>query len=400
MGALLSLDTLNGGTGIIKEKNGEPNITKQVKEGDNWQKYNNASVGDTVEFKTTITVTDGDPKNYVMHDSMSAGLTYKNVTGVKINNNNIHDTATSDGTPYYTLNTTNLSEHDTAPNNFTCDFEIQFYNLQPNDVITVEYTATLNGGAVVGSDGNPNIVYLEYDNKTYEEWKDKNDDTKTYTWEFDVFKYTEQVIASSVNEIPLAGAEFVLTTAETAPTKADGATDYSYADSNTGKVIYFVANAVGDTKDGETITTMCYKVAETAATTGAVTSITTTECGKINLEGLDAGTYYLHEVKAPTGYNQLEKPIKVVIVSTEDSVTKNVSGAVTYYQYNEDGTDWNTTGQQIDVNHPEVKVINNTGSELPETGGIGTTIFYAVGGIMMVIAVVLLVTKKKMSNKK
>lgn len=393
LGALLSLDTLNDGKGTIKEKNGEPIIEKKVKEGDNWQDYNDASVGDDVKFKTTITVVDGNPENYVMHDSMSEGLTYKSVDSVKIGEKDISTNVTADGTAYYTLETNNLTEHGTGSSKFTCDFEIQFFNLKPNDVITVEYTATLNANAAVGSDGNPNDVYLEYDNKEFSEWK--YDDTKTYTWEFDVYKYTESGTAPSTTEIPLAGAEFVLTTSETAPTKADNEKDYSYADANTGKVVKFVANSTGDTTvDGKT--TKCYKVADTTADAAScATSITTTDSGKINLEGLDAGTYYLHEVKAPTGYNQIPAPIKVEI-SSEKQADETIKAIVKYSMKENDN--WGTA-QNIDDTHPNVKVLNNTGSELPETGGIGTTIFYVVGGIMMVVAIVLLVTKKKMSKK-
>lgn len=391
LGALLSLDTLNDGKGTIKEKNGEPIIEKKVKEGDNWQDYNDASVGDDVKFKTTITVVDGNPENYVMHDSMSEGLTYKSVDSVKIGEKDISTNVTADGTAYYTLETNNLTEHGTDSSKFTCDFEIQFFNLKPNDVITVEYTATLNANAVVGSDGNPNDVYLEYDNKEFSKWK--RDDTKTYTWEFDVYKYTESGTAPNTTEIPLAGAEFVLTTSETAPTKQEGATDYSYT-GGTDKVIKFVANTAGDTKVGDDVTTVCYKVATDSASS-ATASITTTECGKINLEGLDAGTYYLHEVKAPTGYNQIPAPIKVEI-SSEKQADETIKAIVKYSMKENDN--WGTA-QNIDDTHPNVKVLNNTGSALPETGGIGTTIFYVVGGIMMVVAIVLLVTKKKMSKK-
>ena len=93
--------------------------------------------------------------------------------------------------------------------------------------------------------------------------------------------------------------------------------------------------------------------------------------GKATFEGLKAGTYYLEEVAAPTGYNLLADPIKVVISATGVSAYAN----------------------------QEAAVANNTGVELPSTGGMGTTIFYTVGGILMAGAAILLITKKKMANE-
>ena len=108
---------------------------------------------------------------------------------------------------------------------------------------------------------------------------------------------------------------------------------------------------------------------------GAVTEITTDTTGKFTIKGLDSDTYYLTEITQPAGYNKLADPIKVVI---------DGKGNVTY---NDDYTG-------------TIKVENKTGAELPSTGGVGTTVFYVVGGLMVLLAVVLLVTKKKMSAHK
>jgi LPXTG-motif cell wall-anchored protein len=112
---------------------------------------------------------------------------------------------------------------------------------------------------------------------------------------------------------------------------------------------------------------------------------------------LDAGTYFLQETKAPTGYNPLTEDIEVKITAAynDDGKLNTGEGSGITVTAVTDASDSNTTiGYQITS-----KVGNSSGSELPETGGIGTTIFYVVGGIMMVVAIVLLVTKKKMSKK-
>ena len=99
--------------------------------------------------------------------------------------------------------------------------------------------------------------------------------------------------------------------------------------------------------------------------------------GKFTISGLDSGTYYLEEIEAPAGYNVLKEPVVVTI---------NNEGKVNVSEENPHGID-------------EVKVLNQTGAELPSTGGAGTTVFYAVGSALVLAAVVLLVTRKRMSAK-
>ena len=333
LGALCSLDTTMPNV-IIKEKNSESTVEKQVQEdstGD-YGDHNDADIGQTVNFRTTINVVDGDPKNYVLHDTMSAGLTF-DPASVAVT---IGERTLAKNTDY-TLVTNDLTDG--------CTFEVQFKDgvLKPNDVVEVAYSAEVNEYAVIGGTGNDNKTQLKYGEDKKTEW----DETHTYVWQFDVFKYA----VKDKEEIPLAGARFVLY--KTVDKKN------LYAQAADGKI-------TGWTDDKE-----------------KATVFETPDDGKFVIAGLDADTYYLEETKAPDGYNRLKDPVKVVITAT-------IAGdktSTTTITYNETATG-------------TVKIENQTGVELPSTGGIGTTVFSVIGGLLMGVAVVLLVTRKKMSTSK
>lgn len=357
LGALCSLTTTNP-TATVNEKNAAPSLEKEVKEGDDWYKNNDATIGDTVEFKATITV-QGTAKDYVMHDKMDDGLTYKEVSKVTLNGNDV----TAEGN--YTV---------TAPGTDGCTFDVIFTEafcngLKSGDVIVVYYSATLNANAVVEAPENNN-AYLSYKDESSSTGSSKTEEsnTKTYTWEIPVFKYYTTEIAGGVattKETPLAGAEFSLY-------KDEACTD---------------ANIVKFTKTSDNV--YQYKA------DGDVTEITTDDTGKFKLQGLDAGTYYLKEVTAPAGFNKLDTVLKVVI-SHNDLTTGTDNDDLTYKIQTgvKNGDDYTMT----DVTG-EIKVENKTGAVLPTTGGIGTTMFYVIGSVLVVAAVVLLVTKKRMSAR-
>lgn len=332
LGTLCSLDTTNPIV-TIQEKNEAPTIEKEVQEdSDNsWGETNDADINQTVNFQATITVQEG-AENYILHDTMSTGLTYTDVTSVKIG-----DAAVAENN--YKV---------TAPGTCGCTFEVAFDNdyiatLDAGTKIVVAYSATLNENAVVGLEGNPNTVKLQYGDEAQPSYTPE-DKTITYTWDMNVVKYT----TNKDDEVKLEGATFKLSTDEAGE-----------------NVLKFHAL-------GNNLYEVC---ADAECTKEHVTEITTDSTGTFKIEGIDAGTYYLTETAAPAGYNKLAGPTTVTI-----------TGAVK----GEDDTLSYTT--------VETKVLNNTGTKLPETGGMGTTLFYIFGCILVLAAVVLLITRKRMSS--
>lgn len=334
MGALCGLTTTNPHA-AINAKNGEPSIDKQVKEDstENWGNNNTAEIGQEVEFRVTINVHQG-AENYVLHDKMSAGLTFKEVTKIEhvIPGVETH-TATADK---YTVTVPGTScAHG-------CTFEVAFTqvfcdSLETNDKVIIYYTATINENAIVGSDPNTNKAILEFgedhDHTTSE------DVTETRTYAFDLVKTDSQ------NKL-IDGAEFKIYDAATGGNevkvvKIDDLTYRRALPSETG-----VSIAVKD--------------------------------GKVRVIGFDNGTYYLEETKTPSGYNQLAERQKFIISDG------NLDAAFV------DGIFSTGSG---------VHVVNKNGTMLPETGGIGTTLFYVVGGILVAGSIVFLVTKKRMGTR-
>ena len=338
--AICSIDTTAKEV-TIKEKNGVPTVTKEVEYASgSWGEGNDGNVGDTVNFQTTIYVTDGNPTNYVLHDKMSNGLTFQTGTiSVKKNDKPFTD---------YTKETP-IDD---------CTFEIKFKDgtLQTNDKVVVTYSATINRNAVVGTAGNDNDTWLVYG----DEGKITRSKTKTYTWKFNILKYFTD---SNDDKKYLANVEFVLYRKN-----ADDPAEYATFDSNN-------------------------KLTGWTATEGDATKLKTNATSNVAVEGLDKGTYFLKETATPVGFNGLTSDVEVQI----DSSCNTLSGAtytVKYKMANANDEDFTDTDDE-----KVVPIENNRGTTLPGTGGIGTTIFYVVGGGLMVAAAVLLITKKRMENR-
>ena len=337
LGSLCSLDTTAPSV-TIKEKNSDTTIEKKIViNGDEKVDSNSAGIGDTVNFSITITVKDGAPKDYVLHDKLS-GLTFDpDSLEVKVGTTKL--TANTD----YTLET-NPTDGDS--------FDVKFKDgkLKTNDVVVVTYSATVAADATIAGAGNKNTANLEYNGK-----HSTKEETTTYVWKLNVHKYT---LDSTNKEVALSGAKFVLY-------RKDGTDKKYYAKLAGGKIDGWVTNQ------------------------SDATTLETTGTGDISIEGLNVGTYYLEETEAPAGYNKLTGPIEVEITAT----TSATSGSETVQYKNSSETSYTPATDAT------VKVLNSAGTQLPSTGGIGTTLFYVIGGVLMAVAAVLLVTKKRMNNK-
>lgn len=339
LGSLCSLNTTAPSV-TIKEKNSDTTIEKKIVitgiTGDEKVDSNSAGIGDTVNFSITITVKDGNPEDYVLHDKLS-GLTFDS-DSLKVKIGTTPLTPNTD----YTL-VTNPTDGDS--------FDVKFTNgkLKPNDVVVVTYSATVAANATIAGAGNTNKAKLAYSGKHSTE-----EETTTYVWKLNVHKYT---LNSTNDEVALSGAKFVLY-------RMDGGTK-EYAKLTNNKIDGWVTDK------------------------GDATTLETSGTGDILIEGLNVGTYYLEETEAPAGYNKLTGPIEVEITATTSATS--VSETVQYKNSSETS--------YTPATDATVKVLNSAGTQLPSTGGIGTTLFYVIGGVLMAVAAVLLVTKKRMNNK-
>lgn len=351
-GAICSIGT-TATNAVIEEKNSKPTIEKEVYEGNKSGYSNDAGIGDTVNFYTNIYVTDGKPTNYVLHDTMTSGLNF-DPQSVKVF---LHrDRAGSENT-FSNFLTANTDYELVTSTNDNCTFEIKFHKpLMPYDSIQVTYSATVTADAVIGTKGNDNDTVLKYGVNGETE----HSSTKTYVWEMSVHKFAN--LGGEDTNHALKDAEFQLYKGE------DDAKQYAkFIETSTGSSIYKLVSWTNNATDA--------------------TKVTTPTSGNIQFVGLDAGTYYLEETKAPVGYNKLTDPITVVIDrgTLPTKAGESVSYTVKY-------------GETTAADHI-VRVENKAGAVLPSTGGMGTTLFYVVGGGLMVAAIVLLVTKKRMENK-
>lgn len=346
------------GLTTISPKVGTTTSDKKVKDTNDsaansttdWQDSADYDIGDAVPFKLSATIAQ-DYANYThgykltFHDKEGAGLSF-NKNSVKVY---VGKTLITTG---YEVVTEGLTDG--------CTFEVHFANLkniasvEAGSVISVEYTSTLNNQAVIGSAGNKNTSHVTYtnnpnDEQTAENGKTPDDAVIVFTYKTIVNKVTKNpnydpTVEGSKEYIPLKGAGFTL---------------YKKNASGTYK-------AVGSELKGEDMTTFTWS-------------------------GLDDGDYKLVETTTPSCYNTIPD-IEFTITATHDVSSDNptlisLSGGDKF------------TGE-ITTGVVSANIENQSGAQLPSTGGIGTTIFYVLGSVLVIGAVVLLVTKKRMSTKR
>ena len=334
VGALCELNTTKPNMEIT-DKNERPTIEKKVQEDsdESWGDVNDADIGQIVNFRSTVSAKPGARK-YVVHDKMDSQLEFVSVTSITAGSATLTVGAEKD----YTVETTGLTDD--------CTFHIVFTESYLDSItadtnIVINYTAKLTSDAVAGT-GYDNDTWLDYGDSQHTE----HDTTTTYTWKLPIYKYHKD----GETQKALPGAEFILY-------KGSEESNRDYAQVTDGKLTGWTQTKTEATK------------------------LVSGDDGMIAVEGLDADTYYLEETKAPGGYNKLAGPVKV-----------EISHAVT-----DAGAHMTHTLKQDATNVEEVEIENQSGTELPSTGGIGTTIFYVLGSILVIGAAVLLITKKRMS---
>ena len=384
----------------IDAKADKPTLDKFILDENGQPKKNvSANVGEIIDFKLESNVPDMNGyKKYTFKitDTMSKGLTFNEDVEVRIGGTpltkiSVEDAAVpgADLTNTFTVTTTEDADGNTIITIEVLDF-IQ-YKDQKGDDIVVTYSATVDEDAVLGNTGNPNSAKLEYS-------KDPNDpknptgetpESKTYTYVTSI----EIIKIDGTTKLPLTGAEFEIT-----GTKQNSITVWGERFVGDENGIYYKLKdgtytetaPTDDTADQYESTTQKYRkeaYQETIAAGETVVNATAVvdENGHLTFKGLGEGTYVIKEIKAPDGYNLLKEPITVTITCTPNDPVGT-------------GCTWEVTGNGAAVVDGiiELTVENNKGTNLPTTGGIGTTIFYVLGGILTVGAVVLLVTKKRM----
>ena len=322
------------------------------------KKAGDFAIGDTVTYQLTSKVPDMTGYNsytFKFTDTLSKGLDLKAILSVKVGDTELKAGKTGDNTylPTYTTN-------DNGTHTLTISFN-NFYNNFMNrtgETITVVYTATLNKDAVIGMNPNTNKAVVEYSNDPTAGGTGTSEPSivDVHTFNFTIFKY----YLKGETQTGLANAEFELYKANEAGDAAD-----TNAKINIVKV-----------KDGE------YRQAtpEEAAAGGFKSDVIVSGTnGKVLVKGLDAGTYYLRETKAPEGYNKLLSDIKVEITATYGTDGKLASYKVDY-TYNGVKKDGDAITSKD--NSPEVAVENKTGAQLPSTGSKGA-LMVTLAGIVL-----------------
>ena len=348
----LSLLKVSGATTVTPQvKTDIPTLEKKVQDKNDstgnttdWQDSADYDIGDIIPYKLTATL--GELKNYNTYyvkfvDTMT-NLTY--VTGsatVQIDN----------GTPL-TPSQYKLTWDETSKTLAIEIANVKALGADNNSVITVEYNATLDSSAAIGSTGNPNSAYLVFSNNPNGEGTGKTPEDKNIVF---TYKVDANKVDPEGNSLP--GAAFEL---------------FKKVKDSSGNLTWESKGIMNATKheDG---------------------TYTITDATKMNFEwnGIDDGDYKLVEVVTPAGYNTMAELLFTVTATHSETADNPVLITLSSDAFTGDVSTGVLTSQ----------IINHRGTTLPGTGGIGTTIFYVIGGGLMVAAAILLITKKRMENR-
>ena len=355
---LISVDSTMPDVTIVDKNSSTPkDLTKAASS-------ENVSIGDTVtytvSFKTSNYYGDGTEAkkilSYTIKDTLPEFLSNVTVTSIIVDNDG-SDTTTNDRatvTAQFENKKIVIDWYDKTQNKF-------LYN--NGATITITYTAVVTDKAAIDGAGNTNKVTVTWTTEGGTEPEpgklEKEETIYTYAIALKKVNNKGQALSGAVFEFPF----YVKTTAD-----ANGA----------------------------------YIYAGTAGGEGLTNQITTPDNGVIVVKGVKSGSYEIKEVTAPAGYNKLTDPVTVTAVQT-----KSTSTHTTVYLDENGNTIETKTEKAIEVKvdidtiaATAAVVVNKAGIELPSTGGMGTTIFYVLGSVLVIGAVVLLVTKKRMSTKR
>lgn len=397
--------------------------------------YDTHSIGEIVKYKLTSAVPDMygyDHYYFGLTDTLAKGLLYQNDLSIKIGNKTL-----AEGTDYVlTVDPNPATGKDVTKIEFYLKNALDLFKGHKGEEILVNYTAKVTKDAVIGQDGNPNTAQVWFkrnpdehsdkDNPSNPSGKTPEKHTKSFVTEFKLYKTddtgnaplagaTFTLTGDRVNTVLVTGEEYLNSTAA-APAgytikdagpfyKLKGGTYTKEAPKPENKDKY-------DNEGKDTYKLYSYEKLEKEAGTPKTITLTTGPDGKLTFTGLGAGTYTLTETQAPAGYNPA-KPmtIKITCHYGDDQKTGSGEAKCTWnYQYKLESEgeseykyfDGHAPG--TDLSNPsldEITIKNTSNTTLPETGGIGTTIFYTIGGLLALVAVVVLVSRKRMlSNQR
>lgn len=411
------------GDTTVTPKTETPDIDKKIIDTDanealdDSKKTDTAAIGDTIEYEVTGQVPDMTGYTYyyyVLNDTLSKGLTLDensfNVTvggqtAVKGTDYNVYVTKNDDGTTSFKLAFADMKD-----------------TYSKGAAISIKYNATVNKDAEIGVKPNTNTASLQYSNNpNTSEKSDKTPDqpgvpeegpdsknptgntekyiTKTYVTELKLTKTFDGDVKNG-----LIGAEFTLTGENLNTIELTTASKFV---EDTNGTYWKLTDGAYTTDDPATegMDTSKYESTTTKYSVQTVVTEKTTSAdnkkvvatigadGTITFTGLNYGTYTLSETKTPTGYNTASDINFAITRSLDaDSSTAKVGGTVTWADDSDDVT------YNADTKTFSVTVDNVSGKLLPSTGGIGTTIFYVVGTLLVVGAAVLLISKRRMHN--
>lgn len=340
------------GAVTVSPKSSAPTMDKKQSTNPSGYTHDGLKVGmsDIVYYELTgtlpNTLSSYNTYKYWFHDKMSAGLTYQNDAKVLVDG--------TDVTGSFTIT------HSAGTLKIGIDDIKTIAGINKDSVVKVYFTAKVNSNAVVGNPGNPNDAYLQFSNDPTFDGTPSDSPTGN-TPEVRVLVFTVALEGTKVdktnNDLKLENAKFVLKNAD-------------------GKFATLDADK---------------KITGWKDTEAEATVVTTGADGKFAFIGLNAGNYQLVETAAPAGYNKPANPFELkILITVEGSKDLAKISNVKVDLGSEQHTGDPATGVT------SVMVRNTAGTTLPSTGGIGTTIFYVLGSILVVGAVVLLVSKKRM----